>query len=111
MSANSVVIGQYQQDVLLCGVRSWGAYEKKDGKMATPGCVIIVRRDDVDRQTGEKVHNVEEVRVPVEYRHEVEALGFGAPLKLSFETHKSTRIGSDRAWSECVGIDVPQPAK
>lgn len=106
------MIGEYAQDVRLCGVRSWEPYySTKAKKDVNAGCVIVVRRDDIDRQTGEKVHTVEEHRAPIEYLHELRALDFGAALRLSFETHKSTRVGSDRVWSTLVGIDVPQPAK
>lgn len=109
-NANSVVIGQYTQDVRLCGYRRWPDYQGKNGPVKAGG-TVVVRRDDVDRTTGEKVHNVEEHRVPVEFLDDIAGLPFGAPLRLGFETHKSTRVGSDRVWSVLVDVQLPQPAK
>lgn len=109
-NSNSIVIGQYTQEVRFCGSRTWNAYEGKKGPVARGG-IIVVRRDDTDRQTGEKVHSVEEHRVPVDFLDQLGGLQFGQPLRLAFETHKSARVGSDRAWSVVTNVEVPQAAK
>lgn len=108
-NASSVVIGQYVQEVRYCGARTWNDYAGKNGPVRAGG-MIVTRYDGTDKQTGEKVHSVEEHRMPVEFLREVGGLEFGQPLRLSFETHKSARVGSDRVWSVCVGIEKLVPA-